>query len=283
MVTTLQDAVAPRCFREVPGAASVALASILSRPTAPATILGVFPSAVYVQTGGEVVAVVTRDAVRLPNAVVVPFPAAEHPFGGTTSSTRATVGAGEVVIGDLVVRGTRWWDPHVEVADVDPVRVTGQLATMGRLLAAARRQPAVRVPPSLVDAWNERHIAGVIGEAERLVGLGPGLTPSGDDILAGMLGAFRVLSPDGSFADRVGKALTAMAPGRTTTLSLTLLRMAAAGQLSPEAARVLRALPSGEALQPAVAALLRLGHTSGADLAAGLLAGGIAATRSRTG
>jgi hypothetical protein len=277
VVTTVDAPVAMPRFREMPGSASVAVASVLGRAPAPARVLGVFPTAVYVDAGDTVVAVVTQDAVRLPNAIVVSAGSAQRPFGHVGVRTAASVGQGYVSLGSLIVRGTRWWDPRVRLDDFDRARAAANLRAIEGLLAAAPRRPGIVVPRGLADAFRSRHLPAVLAHARGLVGLGPGLTPSGDDILSGALAAFRVLGTDGRFADALASAVTALAPGRTTALSATLLRLAADGQVSEEAARVLRAVPRADALEPAVRALLGLGHTSGADLAAGLLMGGMAA------
>ncbi|MYW00362.1 hypothetical protein, partial [Streptomyces sp. SID3343] len=102
----------------VPGSASVLLRAALERPERPATVLGVFPAAVYLaDADGTVLTVCTHDAVRLPNAVVlaartsaspfprlgapVPAPPMPGPLGDAQWSAR--VGGGGVTIGPLRV------------------------------------------------------------------------------------------------------------------------------------------------------------------------------------
>ncbi|HKQ01301.1 MAG TPA: DUF2877 domain-containing protein, partial [Actinomycetes bacterium] len=69
--------------------------------------------------------------------------------------------------------------------------------------------------------------------ARELLGRGPGLTPEGDDLLAAVAGTVAVLGPAAgmgrSFLRRVLAALVDPAPERTTTLSATLLELAARG------------------------------------------------------
>ncbi|MBO4275316.1 DUF2877 domain-containing protein, partial [Microbispora triticiradicis] len=118
-----------------------------------------------------------------------------------------------------------------------------------------------------------------ITAAERLIGLGPGLTPSGDDMLAGLLVALRHLGRAAGvpravwLADWLAAAVTFDARTRTTSISATLLHCAARGEASPEVVGVLRAAAGHQPLEPAVNRLLRLGHTSGADLAWGVQIG----------
>jgi hypothetical protein len=277
-VIALDARAAPHHFLATAGLASRALAPVLSRPMRPARVLGVFPTAVYLETEQLVVAVVTQDAVRLPNAVVVPMASAEAPFASVGNTTVSSVGEGSVTIGTLAVHPTRWWDPRVNLSTVEPSTVRRQARTMALLLAGDVRQPGVAMPAAFVDAWRTRDLGAVAGHARALVGLGPGLTPSGDDMLAGMVAAYLVLGGDEAFAGAAAAEVTAVVPGRTTAISATLLRLAATGQVSREAADVLRAMGAGGPLEPAVGALLGVGHTSGADMAAGLLAGAVAAS-----
>jgi hypothetical protein len=81
--------------------------------------------------------------------------------------------------------------------------------------------------------------------------------------IAGLLVALRALgSPH---ADRLSGVVCALAPSRTTFVSTALLRHAARGECVPELAAYLAAERKG----PAAAALLGVGHTSGAGLLCG--------------
>jgi hypothetical protein len=107
--------------------------------------------------------------------------------------------------------------------------------------------------------------------AGQLAGLGPGLTPAGDDFLAGaMLWAWLAHPAPQAFC----QALVSCAAPQTTLLSAALLRAAGRGECSATWHTLLEELAvSGEhALPPeAVARVLSYGHTSGADTLAGFL------------
>ena len=96
-----------------------------------------------------------------------------------------------------------------------------------------------------------------------LVGLGPGLTPAGDDVVAGVLVALVA----GGDLERAGVVLDAVRTcrHRTTALSAALLDHAAGGRAVPQLARYLHAPGDPDAL----AGLLAVGGTSGAALALG--------------
>jgi len=91
-----------------------------------------------------------------------------------------------------------------------------------------------------------------------LAGKGGGLTPSGDDVLAGYAAGLELWHGLSAEAARIAE----VAAGRTTRLSATLLRHAALGQLPDPAHRLLE---DGDP-EP----LLRFGHSSGRALLLGL-------------
>src|SRR5690606_28410956 len=135
-------------------------------------------------------------------------------------------------------------------------------------------------PAELAEACAAGDLAGAVEAAERIVGLGPGLTPSGDDILCGLLVSLRLVGDAVRhgrravwLADWLGAAVTADAGTRTTALAATLLHCAAAGGAGAEVAAVLRGVAGHEPPALPVRRLLAVGHTSGADLAQGVLAG----------
>lgn len=277
----------------LPGTASVAVRALLEGPRRPARVLAAFPSAVYVEmrTAAEprVVAVVTAEAVRLPVAVVLAVPTHLAPLGPVRAGDVATVGDGVVQAGALHVHTARWWDPTPRVGRVEPGRLRDGLAALRAALDAAPTRPGLAGHPAprvIAAACAEGDLARAVDTAERLVGLGPGLTPSGDDMLAGLLLALRLFGgalKGGrgavALADWLAAAVTSYADTRTTSVAATLLHCAARGEAAAEVSAALRAIAGHEAVGPALGRLFSVGHTSGVDLACGLLAGGLACLR----
>jgi hypothetical protein len=123
-------------------------------------------------------------------------------------------------------------------------------------------------------------ISQVAKKGRELVGLGPGLTPSGDDFLGGLLFAAHSLKTayPGSFyweqeaiADLVDWAQT-----QTNPLSHAVLSDLALGHGPEPLHDLLTSLLTGQDLgcvMEAVARLLGIGHTSGWDMLAGALTG----------
>ncbi|TYC10948.1 DUF2877 domain-containing protein [Actinomadura syzygii] len=272
----------------VAGAASLALRPLLDPPRRAARVIAVFPSALYVEMRGgpepRVLAVVASDAHRLPNSVVVAATRREQPFRSVREGADAWVGDGRVEAGPLHVRVRRWWDPAPVLGTMRPAALGHGVRTLEAAFAAAGMTGGGLSghpdPDVLAACCAAGDLAGAVEAAERIVGLGPGLTPSGDDILCGLLvslrlvgGAVRHCRTGVWLADWLGAAVTADAGTRTTALAATLLHCAAAGGAGAEVAAVLRCVAGHEPPGAAVRRLLAVGHTSGTDLAHGVLAG----------
>ena len=284
------------------GTASLGVRSLVSGPRRHGRVIAAFPAAIYVELrapspGPRILAVVTPAAVALPIAVVARQDAGHGPAGDDTQSARASedclaglaagdsvvVGRGIVEAGRIQVRVRRWWDPVPVLAPLSRQRLEAACAELRALCSASPRRPGLdtRAGPAVLAACCAAgDVPGAAEAARRLVGLGPGLTPSGDDIVAGLLLALRLVGgvvADGSgavsLADQLAATVTGCARDRTTPVSAALLHCAARGAGAAEVIAVLQALGGRESAGPAVTRLLAAGHTSGADLAWGIAAG----------
>jgi hypothetical protein len=154
-----------------------------------------------------------------------------------------------------------------------------------RLVALCDREPAstmlgrrlAAAAVALGDGVRDRDVAAADDAAADLVGLGSGLTPSGDDFLCGFLAALRCASRAGDgerrFALAWGRRLTERL-GATTTVGATYLEGAIAGAFAGEIQALVTALARGDDEAPAaLETLCGLGHSSGMDTATGLLYG----------
>jgi hypothetical protein len=138
------------------------------------------------------------------------------------------------------------------------------------LLKAGRR--GVRALDAWLHATPERKFSAARQRVpELLLGLGPGLTPSGDDVLGGALLALHGLGcaePAGS----LGESILSSAGERTNPISLAYLRAAAAGYgasvLHEAVAAVCADSPS---LFESLRRLDRMGHSSGRDAFLGVV------------
>ncbi len=149
--------------------------------------------------------------------------------------------------------------PAVETVTLWQGELPPRRAINLELLAPIARRSALLAPP-LARRWRaatEQH--DLAGACRILGGLGPGLTPSGDDALAGILLAARLGRPEAE------DHLVALAKSVAThEISRAFLIWAARGQSIEPVHRLL----AGDAT--AARDLLAFGHTSGADVALGL-------------
>lgn len=257
-----------RTPRRLPGAvdgaaASVLLRDVLTGPARPAAVLAAGPAATYLEAGGRVVAIVAAGGVRLPCAAML--------TGGgrlPVAGSRVAVGDGAVYEdGRRTVAVRRWFDPRVRLASVDG-RAMARFAHVVRSRGSVDALLPDDAVGRLADGLGSGDARGAVAS---LLGRGTGLTPAGDDLVAGALAALRALGSPA--ADELGAAVRALATTATTRLSAALLEAADVAGLVPEAAGVLRALAGGGDVEAAAARLVDLGHTSGWHLAAGLLVG----------
>lgn len=188
-----------------------------------------------------------------------------------------------LTIGPVVVdlRSARSWAP--DYRDLPPIHPDALRRDRELIESASRTRPegALDAPwtapiestcAALQDALLREDNAGLAWHAPRLVGLGPGLTPSGDDILCGLLAASFILALRGStirLPHAVVEAIETAAKIRTTLLGRTLLHWAARGVAAQPLLDVLLSVGSEGPLR-GLHSVQALGHTSGRDMLAGV-------------
>ena len=101
-----------------------------------------------------------------------------------------------------------------------------------------------------------------------LVGLGPGLTPSGDDLLCGALVALYAIG-EIALARELYAVIGKAARFATSPLSAACLKAAAEGQGSEPLHETIVALLANQSVARPLEAVARIGHTSGWDALAG--------------
>jgi hypothetical protein len=150
-------------------------------------------------------------------------------------------------VGDEVVAVGEVWDPTLRVVSAD-------------LVADG--------PDDLVEAVRSRDPSLAAAVGARLIGRGGGLTPEGDDLLAGVAAVVASLPWPGALREAwLGALVGRDLRSRTTALSATLLELAVRG-MGPEP---LQALVAGDAT--AHSRLVALGHSTGRAIARGATVG----------
>lgn len=199
---------------------------------------GVHPGPLYLGLDGEVPRIPIGDPVAV-------------------GPDRVSVGAVEVRLGDRTWRG---WTPRPE-----------QMEAGAGAAAEAAEEGGER---SLLDRGSRAAAAKALAAddleaaARALEGRGPGLTPSGDDALAGILFARRLLEGPSSEERLVPIASSAS----TSPIARGFTHWAARGQALAPAHRLVAAAVRGDAgsARAAARALALVGESSGADFCVGL-------------
>lgn len=115
-----------------------------------------------------------------------------------------------------------------------------------------------------------------LGSVTDLLGLGPGLTPSGDDLLCGLLSTLHFSRLPSSLSQakvRLELLVKEEIGRRTNTISGSFLRHYSDGLVDENTDDLITALSKGSLNQMdnAVERLCRIGHSSGTDIAIGVL------------
>lgn len=234
-----------------------------------------------------VCALVDHHGVAVPDAIVLPpgLHWARLLDAHLTHGTPVLLGARHVRCGGVSLPVRASIDSRVEVDGPEPrtaSRALRRLTAARARIAPVGADSAVDDPaadtetpwPALAHTWTGGLAtpAALRADASRLVGRGPGLTPSGDDLCSGVLLVHRLLATPGT--DVAAERLLDLARTRTTAASQLLLHAAAETRAAPPIRRLLAALFADDAgpagVETRLAAVLALGHTSGSDLADGI-------------
>lgn len=233
-----------------------------------------FRRAVNLTLGADLWTLLTEDKTDVPLGIRVPLTSFEAL--GLRRGDPVHVRAGYLGIGSRVIvdcRATRRWTP-VRASEARP----GLVRRLEVVAAATRGRSwhaSAAMAQELKSAAHDANLlqpilAGVIGR-------GPGATPSGDDVLVGVLAVLKSPhsgSAGAKMADLFGRLLLPLLP-RTTEVSGHLLRQAANGWFSRDLDELVDGLigsaPTDE-LSKRVRRVIDTGATSGADACEGLLA-----------
>lgn len=263
--------------RRLVAAAPTSLGALLSGPAKAVPVLHRGIDAIYLDLSDYprptstpdllVLGVLSSSATAVPCGLHTTMP---HLSQGVVGAQKVVLGAGRVLF--HATRGVEVVATRTVDVTVPRLPETGLLARAQMLTELLGRQvDAVRAelpPTALADL-----AAGSPDCVPALVGRGSGLTPVGDDVLCGWLALHHAVDR-GVGPAPIAEAVRHHAPHATSALSATLLGCAARGEVLPEFRRLVLTLIASPLDHPAdldasIAALLRVGHTSGAGLLLG--------------
>lgn len=267
-------------------------------------VAAVFDRSFYVETAHGMACIVARGLSIGPlNAISTAPSNVNWQASGLRPGARVTLLGKTVYIGGQFVftlHDARRWQPapvprhrdRASVADgmgrldtVSAYRVPGD--GLGRLVFRTGAGHTVNpllwraVPPvGGLCSWLGRAMAGDLAEwdapvndVEQLLGLGPGLTPSGDDFLAGVMIALHALGQHATLQS-LSLSIRRLMVDRTSAISAAHLSAAMSGTGSAAVHRLLQDIlvNHGADLNADLEDIARIGHTSGWDCLAGIVA-----------
>ncbi len=243
------------------------------RSRRPARVLHRLPSAIYlVNEERRVLALVEEPAGPGPFHLLLPACAPLIPHLQVRQMVVVT--ATGIELGQATVRltGATHWRP----AAAGSYHLTGGVEAAINALpapvgATAGEEMVYQALPALLEALRDRAPAGVALAVQRLAGLGPGLTPAGDDCLVGVMLGVWLLWSVAEARLWCNHVATAAIP-RTATLAGEFVRAAAAGHFMQLWLNVAQGLRRPESLPERVAAALAWGDSSGRATLVGLRA-----------
>ena len=221
---------------------------------------------------GPLVALLPAESALHPWAVAVPL--APRDLARVTEDAPVRVSHGVIEVGELRIQLA-----GLEVVDLRLRLRLRALPSAARLLArhADATGPGGPFEPALAAALERFRGGGDVRGLASLVGVGEGLTPSGDDVLVGVLAGLDAAREVSGAAAALRQRLCAeleRGTSRTTRLAAQMLDAAAAGFYAEPVLELLQTLalpkPGTKALERAVTALLAIGHRSGADTLRGI-------------
>jgi hypothetical protein len=216
----------------------------LGTPTVTGRVRAVFRRAAYVDVDGELLAVCDESVPPGPLHLRV--------------ARLPPLAAGDTFSIEGLDRVPRW-----QPAAIDPDGLERHRADAVALLNPDSRRNRGRSPTLIASSSED-----LVGVARLIGGRGPGLTPAGDDVLAGILVVSAVRARP---VDPEVRAAAAVARP-TTEIARAFLRWAASGLSIAPVHDLLAAVSRGDPapVRAAHDRLLGIGATSGADLAYGL-------------
>jgi len=277
-----------------------------------AEVHSVFDRTFNILIGGELVGVAQSSVSRNPINLITDIPASESmPVLGVSKGMRVRKVGGRLLIGEVLeisLESAELWRPKTRAQrclDSELIKrnlkLAKQLAAdkarregLGQLLShideiSARKvnltpdlnAVARTVLPLLVrllEAVKSGDIGSIERVAQKLIGLGPGLSPSADDALSGFTAALwwasHSVNRGVDSVEEINRAIASQASG-TTLLSGQLLRHAARGEVNERVEKLLGKLLEGapSEIEPLVEQVMKIGETSGIDMMVGLLLG----------
>jgi len=160
---------------------------------------------------------------------------------------------------------------------IEPLTSVGQTKPSHQLNSFSRL--ALPKARSLLRTIRDGRTSGLGRVVKDFVGLGPGLTPSADDLISGLMATLEVVAynfgDDAEKVREINREMAINARGQTTKLSQEYLSHAAKGETNEHFLELIKKILTGQAgeVRKATERALTIGETSGTDTVLGILLG----------
>jgi len=277
--------------------ADAALLPLLRASPPPARVHSVFARVVNVQLAGErLLTLAHRAADDAPDSAVVDLDSwSSFDFAPGTDVRLAD---GRIDIGSrlsIELADARPWQPWLPAYAQDTARLRANVPAaqdyldhhgkgIGLRRAAGSDPTALELATVMAFRGSAEGLCDALAHddetlarehVDALVGLGPGLTPSGDDFLLGLLAALNIAGSPKHAWRRIGGRVVERARKQTQLISAVALRHAAKGRVRASVIDLCDALMHAPAIAMlrALDRVMRIGASSGSEIALGVLVG----------
>lgn len=244
---------------------------------------------------GELYTIGSRSLDNAPNTIIADITG----FGqfGIQPGTRVSADQNILHIGKLLsisVEHSAVWVSKLPVYPKETAALAGNVASLKKWIETYGKAGGMKEDPSnsalfaketsrllkerstnLQMALGEGDTELALENARGMIGLGAGLTPSGDDFLTGLLAALSIKDCPGQKYSGFGRQVVEIAKPMTNVISWTALQKGSTGQVRESTIALIQAVLYGteEDLFTALNEVLKIGSTSGTDMAIGIAAG----------
>lgn len=282
----------------------------LRRGLSSAAVHSSYDGAINIATGAGIISLVPISVGRGPINVTVEGDM-RLLSGSVATNDPVTIDHEAIYIGNgipLSLAGSKVYDPSHKfprpTLDLEPIRrnlglaretafVRGKFTGMGSLLHSFRGESfiasgaglnrysisALRPLRALISGIRERNPKVVRNAAKSIAGLGPGLTPSGDDLLSGLVVVLALSAenglPTGFSYSRAARLIAKSTEGLSSNLGQEYIEQASLGRANEKVTRLVSDLLTGTSpeIEASSSDLIAMGHSSGTDILVGVIAG----------
>ncbi len=278
------------------------VASRLLHDTANGRVAALFNSSFYIETEDGFVCIGNEDLRPSPLNVVTMAPAGMNwPASGLRLNENVTVCANTVSVGNrfsFLMSSACTWSPesvsgwnildlergiktlrevaanHVGAEGLGSWLIPGFQPSCEQRVYSSAKKPMAELQQWLIAALGnpDKKIVLTAKTVHPLIGLGPGLTPSGDDFFGGMMIALHAVG-ETRICRQLWKLVYPGAKDTSNPISCAHLKAASHGEGSETIHRALSAVLKGcpQGIQNCLSGIDHIGHTSGWDIMAGVV------------